>query len=90
MVPDSGVSSPKIIRSSVVFPVPLRPTMPTRVSGRKWTEALSNKTLVGYCFVMPSICIMSHDPIWRGNQMGLFLISPMGMCERERKKTPDA
>ena len=47
--PSSGDSSPRIILNSVVLPVPLGPTRPTRVCGRRCADAPSNNTLVENC-----------------------------------------
>ena len=55
IAPSSGESIPIIIRSRVVFPVPFRPTRPTRVSGRRWAAASEKSVFVGYCLVKDSI-----------------------------------
>src|SRR5262245_3963495 len=47
--PSSGVSSPTIIRKTVVFPAPFGPTRPARSCGFSWNEASTNRTCLPYC-----------------------------------------
>jgi hypothetical protein len=49
--PSSACSSPTIIRKSVVFPDPFRPTSPARSPGLSWNEASTKRTYRPYCLV---------------------------------------
>src|SRR5687768_14078321 len=50
--PSSGVSSPTIMRNSVVLPEPFGPTSPTFSPGLNWNEASTNRTCHPYCLLM--------------------------------------
>src|SRR6266853_6599924 len=50
--PSSGVSSPVIIRNSVVLPEPFGPTRPTFSPGLSWKDASTNRTCRPYCLLM--------------------------------------
>src|ERR671920_1497794 len=47
--PSSGVSSPTIIRNSVVLPAPLGPTRPTFSPGFNWNDASTKRICRPYC-----------------------------------------
>ena len=49
--PSSGVSSPAIIRKSVVLPAPFGPTRPTFSPGLSWNEASTKRTCLPYCLL---------------------------------------
>src|SRR5438132_2261784 len=49
--PSSGVSSPTIMRNSVVFPDPFGPTRPTFSPGLSWKDASTNRICLPYCLL---------------------------------------
>src|ERR1043165_7612642 len=50
--PSSGVSSPTVMRKSVVLPAPLGPTSPTFSPGLNWKDASTNSTCRPYCLLI--------------------------------------
>src|SRR5581483_5875249 len=50
--PSSGVSSPTIMRNSVVLPEPLGPTRPTFSPGLSWKDASTKRICLPYCLLI--------------------------------------
>src|SRR5206468_3377331 len=64
--PSSGVSSPTIMRKSVVLPDPFGPTRPTFSPGLSWKEVSTKRTCLPYCLLMRENEIMaSRSPLFR-------------------------
>src|SRR3954453_21109512 len=59
--PSSGVSSPVIIRNSVVLPEPFGPTRPTFSPGFSWNEASTKRTCLPYCLLTRAKEIMGTE-----------------------------
>src|SRR5947207_4607153 len=57
-VPSSVLSSPAIIRKSVVLPEPFGPTSPAFSPGLSWNEASTKTTWRPYCLLTPANEIM--------------------------------
>ncbi len=57
--PSSGVSSPVIIRKSVVLPAPFGPTRPTFSPGLSWNEVSTKRTCRPYCLLTREKAIMA-------------------------------
>jgi len=51
MTPSSALSSPLIIRKSVVLPAPFGPTSPAFSPGLSWKEASTKMTWRPYCLL---------------------------------------
>ena len=51
--PSSAVSSPAMIRKSVVLPEPFGPTSPTFSPGLSWKDASTKSSCLPYCLVRP-------------------------------------
>jgi hypothetical protein len=60
MVPSSALSSPAIIRKSVVLPAPLGPTKPALSPGLSWKEASTNTSCRPYCLLTEAKEIMEE------------------------------
>src|SRR3982750_999442 len=58
--PSSGVSSPTIIRNSVVLPAPFGPTRPTFSPEFSWKDASTNRTCLPYCLLTFEKAIMLY------------------------------
>src|SRR3954469_19572772 len=68
MVPSSALSSPAIMRKSVVLPAPLGPTSPDFSPGLSWKEASTKTTCRPYCLLTEAKESMEdgQHPRWRG------------------------
>src|ERR1043166_6022376 len=81
--PSSALSSPAIIRKSVVFPAPFGPTRPARSPALSWNDASTKMTCRPYCLLTLEKEIMEQAPTSRRAAMSRRSRSDAALPQRD-------
>src|ERR1051326_1220421 len=83
--PSSALSSPAIMRKSVVFPAPFGPTRPARSPALSWNEASTKMTCRPYCLLTSEKEIMEQGPTGAGAAMFRLSRRDAALPQRDRE-----